>query len=223
MHVSFERREELAPTIWQYYFRPVRPYDYTPGQYADFHLPEVIGDRRGASRVFTLTSIPTDSWLSFAAKFELPMTPYKHGLQNLQPGDSVRIDDAMGDVVLPKHPSIPLVFIAGGLGIASLVSILRELERTQETRAIDLFYARRLEADNPYKQLIERFPLKSFRSYVNPERLNVSDVLPRITAASQVYISGSERFVENLRKELETNGVQHEQIVFDFFDGYSEL
>src|ERR1700712_3099957 len=123
MQLSFVKREELASGIWEYYFRPERAIDYVPGQYVDITLPDVVDDTRGKSRVFTLTSVPTDELISFVVKFPEPHSLYKQYLELLQEGDPARCNNAMGDLILPKDPKRPLVFIAGGIGISSYVSM----------------------------------------------------------------------------------------------------
>ncbi len=223
MVVKFERREELAPAVWQYFFTPERTLDYIPGQYIDLHVLRAVDDERGPTRTFTLTSLPNEKEISFTAAFPEPGSVYKRALRRLQPWEELRTGDAMGDVVLPKDPSVPLIFVAGGLGIASFVSILRSLEASQEKRQIDLFYGRRTEADNPYDSLLERFPFTSKQCTVSPTRLNAKDIAHQSSPQSLVYISGSQKFVETMRTELIEHGVGREHIIFDFFDGYTDL
>ena len=222
MIVTFEKREELAPNIWQYHFQTERPLDYVPGQYVSLSLPAVRGDRRGSSRTFTLTSLPGQSALSFAAKFEEPLSPYKQALEAMRPGNTATVGSAMGDVVLPKDPKVPLVFVAGGLGVASYVSILRKLTQQHQTREVRLFYAHR-PYDEPFKTLLAAFPFASKHIAVSPQRLQEDELMQAIRPESLVYISGSEQFVMTIRQNLKLRGVAHEQIIFDFFDGYSEL
>jgi ferredoxin-NADP reductase len=223
MLVQYSGREQLGPHVWEYSFTPERAVDFTPGQYVDVHLPGVTGDRRGASRVFTLTSLPSDDTLRFAVKHPRPQSLYKQTLQTLQPGSVARIDDAMGDVVLPKSPYVPLTFVAGGLGIASFVSILRSLERSGQKRTLRLLYALRRPEDRLYGELLDRFPFAAKKEYISPERLTVATIVQNTAQDGLVYLSGSERFVEGLRADLQANGVPHEHIIFDFFDGYSDL
>ncbi|HSX31031.1 MAG TPA: FAD-dependent oxidoreductase [Candidatus Saccharimonadales bacterium] len=223
MQVFFERREQLAPGIWQYYFRPERPVDFVPGQYADLHLTDVSGDPRGSSRVFSFTSLPSDSSVSFVLKhFEL-QTPYKHRLQSLQSGDEARLDGAMGDLVLPKNPATPLVFVAGGIGIASYASMLSELITRREERPIFLFYALRSRREQIFRELIDGYPLALKSIIIAPNRLTAREIKDSTPPDAFVYLSGSQKFVEGLQADLGALGVAYEQIIFDYFDGYTEL
>jgi len=223
MQVFFESREEIAPGIWQYNFKPERTVDFIPGQYVDLRLDGVSGDPRGGSRTFSMTSLPSDPSLSFVLKhFEL-QTPYKHTLMAMQAGDVATITDAMGDLVLPKSPATPLVFVAGGIGIASFVSMLQQLLAAREERNISLFYAVRSQREQIFQDITKAYPLALYQKVIAPNRLTAQEIIDSTPPDALIYLSGSERFVEGLRADLAALGVSHERLAFDFFDGYSEL
>jgi len=223
MKVWFEKREELAPTIWEYYFRPERPVDCIPGQYADFHVLSPLNDPRGQSRVFSLTSLPSDPYVSFVAKFVTPLSPYKQALQALVPGTELRLDDAMGDLVLPKSPDIPLVFIGGGIGIASFAAMLKQLLVDREERPVFLFYSVRTRQEQIFRDVVNAYPLAHKSVTIAPHRLTADEIASSVPSNSLLYLSGSQKFVEGLRADLTALGAQHEQIIFDYFDGYADL
>lgn len=223
MQVLFERREELAPGIWQYYFRPQRPVDYVAGQYAALHLNGVIDDLRGASRTFTLTSLPDEELISFVLKHFGLQSPYKQVLQALQPGDEARIDDAMGDLVLPKVPTQPLVFVAGGIGIASYVSMFRELLAKKEERPIFFFYRLRSRTEHIFRDLTDSYPLQLKQIVYAPNEISAQEIKDSTPPDALIYLSGSQTFVEKLRADLESLGTPRSSIAFDYYDGYAEL
>ncbi|MEJ0073575.1 MAG: FAD-dependent oxidoreductase [Candidatus Saccharibacteria bacterium] len=222
MKVFFERREELAPGIWQYYFRSERPVDFVPGQYVHLQLP-VENDPRGKSRTFTLTSLPADPLLSFVVKhFEL-QSPYKQVLQALEPGAEAGIDDAMGDLVLPKSIETPLVYVAGGIGIASFAGMFRELLARKEERSIFFFYALRSRREQIFRELTDAYPLALKQIVFAPNRLSAQEIKDSTPPSALIYLSGSQPFVEGLQRDLEALGTPREQIAFDYYDGYKEL
>ena len=223
MKVVFERRLELVPTVWEYSFRPERRVDYIPGQYVDVHLHDVPNDPRGLSRTFTLTSLPSDELLSFVVKIPEPHTAYKQALTELRPGDEAKIDDAMGDLVLPKSPAVPLIFVAGGIGMASFTAMLKELERQHDKRTVHLFYSLRGPYDDAFNTQVDSFPFASKRRFFRPERLGANDIVSIADDDSLIYLSGSENFVQGLRDQLHVLGFSHSRIVFDFYDGYADL
>ncbi len=221
--MTFERREELVPNVWQYYFRPDTTVDFVPGQYLALQLAGVVGDPRGASRVFTLTSLPADELLSFVVKFPEPHSRYKAVLLALAPGTEAKINDTMGDLILPKSPSVPLVYVAGGIGMASYASMLKELIARREQRQIFLFYALRDRREQIFRELTNTYPLALKTVILAPNRLTAQHIKDSTPPEALIDLSGSQRFVEGLRIELERLGTPRSQIVFDYYDGYVEL
>jgi ferredoxin-NADP reductase len=223
MQVTFERREEIAPAIWEYFFMPERPVDYVAGQYAEFRLPEPLVDPRGRNRTFTLTSVPTDPFISFVAKFVAPLSPYKQALQALQPGQEAHIGDTMGDLVLPKMATMPLVFVAGGIGMASFASVFKELLAKRETREIYMFYRLRSRREQIYRELTKSYPLGLNTLAIAPNQFTAEDIVASTPPGALLFLSGSQSFVEALRIGLAEQGVSHDRIVFDYYDGYADL
>ncbi|MEO6514013.1 MAG: FAD-dependent oxidoreductase [Candidatus Saccharimonadales bacterium] len=222
MQVFYESRRELAPTIWEYSFRPERRVDFVPGQYVNLGLEAVTNDQRGKSRTLTIVSLPDEPSLRFIVKHPENQSIYKQRLADLLPGTAASITDAMGDVILPKLTSIPLVFVAGGIGFASFISILQYLEKTGETRKITLLYGRRNKYELLYPELVKRFPFTARQLYITPQRLTPQDILSAAHDDAVVFISGGEKFVEDLTSQLRIAGLGSERMVFDFFDGYTE-
>ena len=221
MQVFFERREEIAPGIWQYAFRPERTVDFVPGQYTDLHLSGVHNDPRGSSRTFSFTSLPDDPSITFILKhFEL-QSSYKQVLQSLHPDDVAKIDDAIGDLILPKDPAVPLVFVAGGIGIASYASMLQHLSSRREERNIYLFYQLRNRREQIFRELTEGYPLQLKQIVLAPNRVSAQEIKATTPPDSLLYLSGSQTFVETLRADLEALGTLRSQIVFDYYDGYA--
>lgn len=223
MQIYFVKRQEIAPSIWEYYFHAERPVDFVAGQYVEFHLPDVANDPHGPSRTFTLTSVPGDELLSFVFKLPEPHSAYKERLTTLKPGTAARIDDAMGDLVLPKDVNQPLVYIAGGIGMASYASMLKLLLRQREERPIFLFYRLKDRRERIFQDLISAYPLQLNTVIITPNELTAQEITETTPPNALIYLSGSQRFVETLRAGLEQLGTARSQIVFDYFDGYADL
>jgi ferredoxin-NADP reductase len=223
MNLTFVSREELAPAIWQYHFKPERPLDFVPGQYADFVLPGVRNDPRGPSRVYTMTSLPGDDLISFILKVPEPHSPHKQALIELKPGDPAQVRESMGDLILPKDPNQPLVFIAGGIGIASYVSMLQHLADKREERPIFMFYVLRDKHERIFKGLLDAYPLTLNVLTIAPNRLTAQQIIDSTPPNAFIYLSGGQKFVEGLRQNLEVLGKPRSDIVFDYFDGYADL
>lgn len=216
------RREHWGADVWEYFFLPNEPVAYLPGQYAQFSIANLT-DPQGNSRIFTLTSLPSDPWLSFAVKISHKPSPYKTRLGSLKPGDTMYIGDAMGDLVAPRAATTPLLFVAGGLGIASYMALLRELGQLEQPNPVYLLWAVRSQAERYNLPVLNDLAPANRHVFVAPNRLSINDIMARATSETLIYLSGSEHFVTGLRGELHARGITDAQILFDYFSGYEDL
>ena len=246
--------ENQAQTIASFSFKPTGSYRYEAGQYAVIAVPHTAPDNRGMSRTMTLSSSPGEALLKFSCRISDTgkanssgnsnnngignSSSFKRSLMSLQPGDTVTILDAMGDLVLPLDASIPLVFVAGGIGIASYVGMLQYLIENHDLRQISLHYAANAADDMVFQTLIEQYCclaqmsvklyvpglLKTtYPAVVTHERMMATDIHNSIHTDSLVYLSGPENMVEPFRENLLELGVSNQQIIFDYFEGYISL
>jgi ferredoxin-NADP reductase len=151
------------------------------------------------------------------------MSLYKQALAALTPGQELTIGDAMGDLVLPKLTSTPLVYVAGGIGISSFASMFKQLLANREEREIYLFYRLRNRREQIFRELTGSYPLALNTLAIAPHQFTAEDIVASTPPGAQLYLSGSQIFVETLRRGLAEQGIPHERIVFDYFDGYADL
>ncbi len=222
IELRFVRREQWAADVWEYFWWPAAPVTFQSGQYANFYVAGV-DDSRGNARVFTLTSLPGDELLSFAVKISATPSPYKKHLMSLSQGDTVLMSEPMGDMVLPRLSTIPLTFVAGGLGIASYISLLRECDSSELSHPISLLWAIRSNEDRYKLPVVLANNSIKYQEFVAPDRLTVDDIMAATPGSGLIYLSGSERFVMALRHDLHARGITDAQILFDYFSGYDEL
>lgn len=215
-HAVFDHKTALAPTIWEYSFRTTQPLDYQAGQYVSVGIPTIAE----AARTFTLTSLPDDEMLSFAVKFPSPHSTYKARLLTLQPGDTVTLSQAMGDLVLPRDQARPLTFVAGGLGIASFVSMMRWLTVNRQPRPITLLYSAHDTSDLLYGDVIAACPGLQTKYFISPTHVDAQSIVAAGPPDGLTYLSGSESFTMGLRHDVLAQGVNPTNIAYDFFDGY---
>lgn len=222
MLATLDHIEILTPDIRTYWFRPERPLGQIAGEFTELHLPHAHPDDRGDRRWFTISSPPTERLVAITTRFAPTKgSSFKRALQKLQPGSQVSLAEPMGDFVLPKDKTIPLVFVAVGLGITPVHSIIHYLSDKNEQRAIQLFrVVPGLEKEIFAKEL-RAHPL-AYRLFdiSNDQRLTAAHILPVIQKNSFVYLSGPERFIAHLSEELQKNGVPARHIITDLFPGY---
>jgi ferredoxin-NADP reductase len=233
MLVVLERIEPQNPYVTMFWFRPPKPVSYTAGQFIEMYLPHKEADGRGQKHWFTLSSSPTEALIAVTTKFALPGSTFKQALQKLKLGDSVQISEPMGDFVLPKDKTIPLVFVAGGIGATPFRSMVKWLVDTKETRDIQVILAANTAQEVVFKDIFEAYALKPILVISSPPkvwtgmagRLSGERIvaLSGGTAGKRIYISGPEPMVEALDKELLALGLAKTQLVGDFFPGYAAV
>lgn len=220
--VLFESKQQVAPDVWEFCLRLPHSFEYLPGQYIHALLPS-NQDSRGEYRTMSLTSHPSESQLRFITRIENQRSDYKSHLLNLKSGDVLWISQAMGDAILPRQVTTPLIFAAQGIAIASYIAILNECERSDLSHSITLFWTRRSE-DNSLEMLIPGKNKHVTRyDYIYPTRLTAKDILKTITPETLVYLSGSQKFVETLGSELEKRSIARSRIIYDYYEGYADL
>jgi ferredoxin-NADP reductase len=161
MQATLEKIEQLADGITTFWFKPEGRFRYEAGEFTEMYIPH-IADERGEKRWFTLSSSPTEPLLGVTTSFsEALSSSFKQALQRLQPGDNVQLAEPMGDFVLPKDEDIPLVFIAGGLGITPVRSIIQSLIDTGQKRSAQLLHIAKPAKVRLFEDIFARYPLEA--------------------------------------------------------------
>lgn len=231
--VTFKHKEEIAENIYSFYFEPALPLRYVAGQFIELKLPHKNPDNRGEKRWFTISSSPTRELLTVSTRFaQHRSSTYKNALKALKPGTKLQMASPMGDFVLPKDSSIPLLFVAGGMGCTPFHSIIDYLNETGEKRDIKMIYAAKNLEDVAFKETFESLG-SNFRIALTSPPTNWHGISGHITPSEilraskegerRIYLSGPEPMVELLDKELKESGVHGNRIHTDFFPGYQAI
>lgn len=229
--VKFDHHEPTAENIQTFWFKPTQPVRYTAGQFIELYLPHDKPDARGIKRWFTLSSSPNDELTSITTKITPDCSSFKKTLASLEPGTKLKMASPMGDFVLPKDDSIPLLFVAGGIGCTPFHSIIKYLKDTGQKRDIRMIYAANTLEEVAFKSLFES--LDKFEIILSDPPKDWQGKSGRIGAgviqqASEdskrhIYLSGPEPMVEKLIEELKSLGVDEKSIHGDYFPGYQPI
>jgi len=114
-------------------------FHYHPGQWVDIHL--TIDDETHNCG-YSITSIPsTRSSIDVAVKLapELKLTDHLHHASKI--GDKVFISHAQGDVYITDDLEGPYVFVAGGVGITPLYSMIQLVNAQKPQTSVTLIYS----------------------------------------------------------------------------------
>jgi ferredoxin-NADP reductase len=236
MLVKFIEAKHEAAHIKTFYFEPEKPLTYIAGQFVEVTMPVNHSDDRGPRRWFTLSSSPTEKYLSITTKFATDQSSsFKTELSHLEPDDELNFSEPIGDFVLPKDPSIPLIFIAGGIGITPFHSMIRWLidDKSAEHRPIKLLYGVRNEDEIIFQDTIDKarlhatvivdHPSSSWGGEHGPMTADMVLGLTKPTPESLIYLSGPEPMIEGLTNSLYEKGMQKTQLITDFFPGYTKI
>lgn len=220
MFATLELIEQVSGHIKTFWLRPEQPVRYIAGQFTELYLPHDDTDDRGIRRWFTLSSSPTEELLAITTRIEpTKSSSFKQELSGLKPGARLHLADPMGDFVLPKDPTIPIFFVAAGLGITPVRSMVKWLHDSNEKREIKLWYAAKPE-EAAFTQLFQDYKLDLTITDISRQRLTGKIISQEAPGNSYIYISGPEELVESLYKQLKRLGIDPSRLVADYFPGY---
>lgn len=106
---------------------------FLPGQYVNIDVPG-----SGASRSYSFTTAPGENRLGFLIKKQ-PGGLMSSWLSHAKTGDRLTLTGPMGSFYL-RDTDGPLLFLAGGTGLAPFLSMLEVLARKGSTQPIHLVY-----------------------------------------------------------------------------------
>lgn len=215
-------------------FRFERPpgYEYLPGQWFVITFPGPDGQ---LDHHFSHSSSPTEPWLEFTTR--LRDSEFKSALRQLEYGAEVELEAPYGSFTLAPGTE-PVVFLAGGIGITCVRSILRSCADNPVdagAREITLIFANRSEDAIPFREELAGMETalpglrvvhvlsrageswEGYRGHVSADILDRELSMP---ARWTYYASGPPGFVGAMRELLETRGVDGGHVKVERFDGY---
>ncbi|KQY10054.1 CDP-6-deoxy-delta-3,4-glucoseen reductase [Mycobacterium sp. Root135] len=226
--------EAMTRDIVSLRLKPVEPgkFDFKPGQYADVHIP---GTDEHRSFSMATTQASTDQ-VEFLIK-KYPGGKFSALLDgDVKVGDEIAITGPYGSFTLKDGHVLPVVCIGGGAGMAPILSLLRHMHETENTRPVRFYYGARTATDLFYlDEILELVKgLNDFRFIaclsesaegtvhdgVTVEEGMVTDVVARheeAIAKTEVYLCGPPPMVDAALVFLEANSVPKDQVFYDSF------
>lgn len=216
----------LTPSIKEFIFTSNKPLVFLPGQYMEFTVQPKGADNRGNRRYFTLASSPTEQEARLGIRYNQPSSSFKERLKSLKPGDRVVATQAMGDFILPKGLSTPMIWLAGGIGITPFRSMAKFVCDNKQTLDCYLFYLAAQQEDFVYREVFEEaatYGLKTFYLESTKDKpfdfSHLSDYVKDYKERF-FYISGPNGLVESFSSAIIKNGVSGKQVIKDYFPGF---
>lgn len=208
---------------WSVTVKPIRHrgFRFQPGQFAWITIWD--SPFADAEHPFTISSGAGQTGeLTFTIK---SLGDFSGRIQTLQEGERVYVDGPYGSFSCDRHPHAEeLVFIAGGVGITPMMSMLRTLAARGDRRPLTLLYANR-----DWEQVIFREELSELEEGLNLKIIHVLEKpvpgwpgeqgfinrevllrhLPKLQPRNRVeiFICGPEPMMDALERQLEGLGV----------------
>jgi len=194
-------------------FTKPKGLEFEDGQYGVFlHVNKDVEGRK--VRAFSFASSNKEDHLKIATRHT--KSSFKMRMAELHIGDKMTVDGPMGNFGL--EPRKARVFIAGGIGITPIRSMLYGLESLNDTTLI-------------YSEAREEYPYLEDLEALNGLNLQLASGRPRtsylIDQATRIhenkaiyYICGSPSFVSGISDQLKQLGITQNNIRFDRFTGY---
>jgi ferredoxin-NADP reductase len=224
MILSLINKEHLVDNVWAFRFQPSEPLNWTAGQYVRVELPHDTPDDEGTKRWFTNSAAPYEGIVQITTR--VTESTFKQALSKLEEGSELQlIENPEGDFVW-EDSSLPIIFVAGGIGVTPFRSILKQRVHDQLPLKVTLIYGSRTE-DVPFKDELAQWSAANTElavKYVVGEPLaaeKLSELEPNLNR-SLVYLSGPEPMVEALGDDLKAHGLPEAQFKQDAFPNYNE-
>jgi ferredoxin-NADP reductase len=246
--------EDAAKSQCSFYLQPLdhAPLPpFKPGQYLTFSLQLGTdasvggGTARSQVRCYSISDAPDPAGYRITIK-RAPPPPAQPGLppgvsssyfhDHVKEGDVLKVKAPSGRFYIDTDDTVPVVLIAGGIGITPMISMLRWCVSHQPNRLLHLYYGVRNSADHAYKETLELLAqshpaFKLNVVYCDPSRTDVKgrdyhhsgyidlallrDNLPH--GQHQFYVCGPPPMMQSLVPALREWGVQEADIHFEAF------
>ena len=203
-----------------YIFKFNKPKDllFKEGQYGIFkHIDKEIIGRK--VRAFSFASTVDDSFLRIGTKIINEPSDFKDKLRKFKLGDKISVNGPVGNFLFNHDQHA--VFIAGGIGITPIISILNSFKSIEIKKDINLIYSE-LNQDYPFKEEIDEIKnLNTDYIYGIDDTIKaVTDYCEKYSNNAIYYMAGSPSFITSLRELLLKNEINPKNIIFDQFIGY---
>ncbi len=233
-----EKITDYTYDIKQFNLKLVDPptINYKPGQYIQFLAPAYEGSPLEVYRAYSISSDPADK-----STIELIVRRVPDGIcttylfDHLKEGDRMKINGPYGQFSL-RDTRVPIIFIAGGSGVAPIKCMLHEMKNTGNTRKAIFFFGVRTTKDlfliDEMKNFEKEIAHFTFVPAVSQpeEGSNWQGVTGRVTNVAEGYLKkqsdakefegylcGSPGMIDSSVKVLTACGIPEEKIYYDKF------
>ncbi|CAG4916865.1 benzoate 1,2-dioxygenase electron transfer component BenC [Paraburkholderia gardini] len=196
---------------------------FLPGQYVNIDVPG-----SGQHRSYSFSSAPGEAKVSFLIK-RITGGVMSTWLDSAQPGDKLELTGPLGSFYL-RAVERPLLFLAGGTGLAPFLSMLEVLARTHSQQKVHLIYGVTRDLDlvqvGEIEGYVAKLPNFTYSTVVadtesaHPRKGWVTQHMPAEAVNDgdvDVYLCGPPPMVDAVRKHFDDNGVKPNSFHYEKF------
>ncbi len=193
-------------------------FRFFPGQFAyiNFHSQKVPVEEHH----FTISSAPNPNYISFSIKSSGDFTAL---LKNLKVGEKAKVEGPYG-AFSNQGMDGKFLFIAGGIGITPIISMLKTMQEKKLTQQGILIYANKSMQDVAFKEELDLMQKQNLVKIVyvfsdQGKRVD-EDILEKEVEdikSYKVFLVGPPPMMEAVQKTLEDLGVESKNILSEKF------
>ena len=192
-------------------------FKFKSGQWIDLYAPLDHPKNIGGYTIISSTSETDAIDLAIRESNSHPVTQYLH--QNARVGEVIKISNGQGKFFLDQSiPVTSLVFIAGGIGITPILSMIRSNPHVKK----QLFYSVSHEEDILFRDELAPFSIftatKSYSTQWSGENCRINGEMLKkyqVDLSSHFYVCGPKSMIDSIVLELKQLGVSSSQIHFE--------
>ena len=220
---------QLSPMIKLFRLKPLNEYvNYKPGQFLAFHT----GLNRGVVRCYSLCSTP-----SRAGIYEVAVRLLEGGKgstwmhEQVKLGDKLKVNNPAGRFVFEQKAKSS-VFVAGGIGVTPMLSMLKYAIDTGDQRELYFFYSSRTLEELVFHDELLMISSRSSRVHYIPMLTRASEswlgLVGRINeemmlatglnfSEAELYTCGPSAMMDSVKELAVRNGLPSESFYKEIF------
>lgn len=217
-NATLERKDKLNENTYQIWFKLPQGFSFKAGQYIWLVLPNLLfPDPKGERRAFSITSsCNNNNYISIL--FRNSGSGYKRTLINMSVGDLVQIIGAFGSTFMSENLlERKIVMIAGGVGVAPFLGIIRSLPQNQNMPKLTLInFNTSPEAQFLNSELSDLCQRNNVYFLNKIGRANLDGVINIQDFNDALYfICGPQNMVNAIYFQLLKDGIADDQMIFE--------
>jgi len=230
--MNFVLKEKIKETenVMTLKFKPGQGeiFDFKAGQFSTFSFLDNRAE--GKMRAYTISSLPTEKFLSVAVK---KAGIFSSALHNMKIGEKIEISQGQGRFY-PESSMKNLVFLSAGIGIAPFYAVIKDFYKQKSKQKITLFYSNKTKKEIVFfkelNKIAKNWPSLKIIYFITREqvkdkyiseccRINIQILKKYLKNLNGKYyfICGPKEFVLDKSKQLKDYGVKDEFIKVEAF------